>query len=114
MEAKYLLRPETIESLFWLWRKTGKKEYREKGYKIFDAIRKHCKTQTAYSGVKDVTIEKPEFNDSMQSFALAETFKYLYLLFADPKDARIEKILRETVFTTEVTHTPFSQNLVSQ
>ena len=87
-DGKYLLRPETIESLFWLWRKTGDAQYREKGWKIFQAIRKHCRTHTAYSGIKDVTAEKPELNDSMQSFTLAETFKYLYLLFADRNDAR--------------------------
>jgi len=101
LDAKYILRPETIESLFWLWRKTGDPQYREKGWRIFEAIRKHCRTSTAYSGIKDVTLEKPEFNDSMQSFTLAETFKYLYLLFHDKSDARVEEVLRSTVFTTE-------------
>jgi len=100
-DPKYLLRPETIESLFWLWRKTGDAQYREKGWKIFESIRKHCRTGTAYSGIKDVQQEKPELNDSMQSFTLAETFKYLFLLFANKGDGHTEDVLRKTVFTTE-------------
>jgi len=42
-----------------------------------------------------------EFNDSMQSFALAETFKYLFLLFADEADHHLEQIMKHSVFTTE-------------
>ena len=47
---KYLLRPETIESLFYLWRKTHNERYREWGWQILLAIEEHCKTQRAYSG----------------------------------------------------------------
>lgn len=97
----YLLRPETIESLFWLWRKTRDPQYREKGWAIFKAIRQHCRTPTAYSGIKDVRKVPAEFNDSMQSFALAETFKYLFLLFSDEGDHHLEAVLKASVFTTE-------------
>lgn len=37
----------------------------------------------------------------MQSFTLAETFKYLFLLFANKGDGHTEDVLRKTVFTTE-------------
>ena len=72
---------ETIESLFVLYRVTGDPVYQEWGWEIFEAIEMHCKTPTAYSGLTDVTKVPPPHSDSMQSFFLAETLKYLYLLF---------------------------------
>lgn len=36
MSGKYLLRPETIESLFYLWRYTGDTMYRDWGWSIFE------------------------------------------------------------------------------
>ena len=47
------LRPETVESLFYLWRTTHKEEYREWGWAIFEAIQKHCRTpEGAFANVK--------------------------------------------------------------
>ncbi|CAG8473522.1 3719_t:CDS:10, partial [Dentiscutata heterogama] len=63
----YLLRPETIESLFILYRITGDKQYQEKGWMIWQAIEKWCKTPTAYSGLKDVNTEQVEMNNIMES-----------------------------------------------
>ena len=40
-----------------------------------------------------------QLEDRMDSFVLAETFKYLYLLFADPQDLMID--VNSFVFTTE-------------
>jgi hypothetical protein len=51
VSAKYLLRPETIESLFYLWRKTHNEIYRDWGWQILLAIEEHCKTPIAYSGM---------------------------------------------------------------
>ncbi|RHZ74063.1 hypothetical protein Glove_227g74 [Diversispora epigaea] len=82
--TKYLLRPETIESLFILYRITGNKEYQEKGWEIWQSIEKYCKTETAYSGLSDVNKLSESKNDNMESFFLAETLKYLYLLFSPP------------------------------
>lgn len=42
----------------------------------------------------------------MDSFVLAETFKYLYLLFADPADLVLD--LDEFLFTTEAHLLPLS------
>ncbi|CAG8720078.1 6403_t:CDS:10, partial [Cetraspora pellucida] len=63
----YLLRPETVESLFILYRITGDKKYQERGWKIWQAIEKWCKTSTAYSGLKNVNTEKAEMNNIMES-----------------------------------------------
>lgn len=70
-----LLRPETIESLWYLYRLTGDRKYKEWGWKIFEATEQHCKTEAGYTGLKDVTVVPPEHDDQMQSFFLAETLK---------------------------------------
>ena len=95
LDPKYLLRPETIESIYILYQVTKDEMYREQGWHIFTAIQKHCKTPTAYSGLKSV--KTAEQNNSMQSFFLAETLKYLYLLFTDKQPYP----LNEWVLTTE-------------
>ncbi|XP_050372183.1 mannosyl-oligosaccharide 1,2-alpha-mannosidase MNS2-like isoform X3 [Argentina anserina] len=48
-----ILRPETIESLFYLWRLTGNKTYQEWGWNIFQAFENNSRTDTGYSGLKD-------------------------------------------------------------
>jgi len=50
----YQLRPETIESLFILWRTTGHGIWRERGWAIFEAIEKHAKAESGYTGVGHV------------------------------------------------------------
>eukprot|EP01059_Diplonema_ambulator_P031913 TRINITY_DN6014_c0_g1_i1.p1 TRINITY_DN6014_c0_g1~~TRINITY_DN6014_c0_g1_i1.p1 ORF type:complete len:590 (+),score=179.83 TRINITY_DN6014_c0_g1_i1:89-1858(+) len=84
----YGLRPETVESLFYLWRVTRKQKYRDWGWAIYLSIEKHCKVcptceVSGYSEVADVTIAKTEHTGHMDTFFTGETLKYLYLLFAD-------------------------------
>eukprot|EP00026_Physarum_polycephalum_P003609 Phypoly_transcript_03622.p1 GENE.Phypoly_transcript_03622~~Phypoly_transcript_03622.p1 ORF type:complete len:584 (+),score=103.39 Phypoly_transcript_03622:66-1817(+) len=95
--GKYLLRPETIESLFYLWRYTGDKIYRDWGWAIFEGLEKYCKTPSSYSGLQDVQSKTPQQNDSMPSYFFAETLKYLYLLFSDNDVLPLDRY----VFTTE-------------
>lgn len=80
----YLLRPEAIESVFVMYRLTGNEHWREKGWKMFEGVSKHTRTNMAHSSIDDVTSMEPHFQDSMESFWLAETLKYFYLLFSDP------------------------------
>jgi len=95
-DPKYMLRPETVESLFYLYKYTGSEWYRRMAWKIFLNIEQYCKTEAAFSGIRDVTSTQPQHDASMQSFFLAETLKYLYLIFVpDVID------LQKTVFTTE-------------
>eukprot|EP00588_Corethron_pennatum_P001611 CAMPEP_0194286482 /NCGR_PEP_ID=MMETSP0169-20130528/32653_1 /TAXON_ID=218684 /ORGANISM="Corethron pennatum, Strain L29A3" /LENGTH=577 /DNA_ID=CAMNT_0039032943 /DNA_START=313 /DNA_END=2046 /DNA_ORIENTATION=- len=94
----YILRPETVESFFILNQLTGDPIYREWGWEIFQSIEKHCRTEIAYSGLRDVTQAKPTQDHKMESFFLAETLKYLYLLF-DP-DTPVD-VLKKHVFNTE-------------
>lgn len=95
--GKYLLRPETIESLFYLWRYTGNTIYREWGWAIFEALERYCKTPSSYSGLQNVDNASPTQNDSMPSYFFAETLKYLYLLFCDNDVVPLDRF----VFTTE-------------
>jgi len=78
----YKLRPETVESIFVLYRLTGDTKYQEWNWNIFQAIQKHCRTDNGFVGLMD--INHPEQKDDLQqSFFMAETLKYLYLTFTD-------------------------------
>ena len=81
---KYILRPEAIESVFIMYRITGEEYWREKGWKMFTAIQSYTLTEIANSAISDVTSAVPVFADTMESFWLAETLKYFYLLYSDP------------------------------
>ena len=76
--------PEAIESVFIMYRITGDEYWREKGWKMFEAIQKHTLSKFGHSAIADVTNPRSEKLDSMESFWLAETLKYFYLLFSPP------------------------------
>jgi mannosyl-oligosaccharide alpha-1,2-mannosidase len=79
-----LLRPETIESLFYMWRFTKDPKYREWGWKMFLGFEKYTKVPTGgYSGIKNVNQENSAKDDTMQTFWIAESLKYFLLLFSD-------------------------------
>ncbi|KAK9430716.1 glycoside hydrolase [Lipomyces doorenjongii] len=97
-DGRYLLRPEALESIFILYRVTGDKEWQEKGWQMFSAINKYCRTPTAFSAIADVTDNMHNRHmDEMESFWMAETLKYAYLLFADPSLISLD----DYVFNTE-------------
>jgi mannosidase alpha-like ER degradation enhancer 2 len=86
-EAGYQLRPEIMESAYYLWRATHDPRYREMGRVFFDALVKHCRTDDGYTTLKSVITK--EKGDLQHSFFLAETLKYLYLLFSPDRDLGI-------------------------
>ncbi|KAG2689021.1 hypothetical protein I3760_09G120500 [Carya illinoinensis] len=93
-----LLRPETVESLFVLFRITEDPKYREWGWQIFEAFEKYTRVDTGgYSSLDDVTAIPPNRRDKMETFFLGETLKYLYLLFGDTSVIPLDKF----VFNTE-------------
>ncbi|KAI7905161.1 glycoside hydrolase [Cokeromyces recurvatus] len=97
-DAKYDLRPETIESLFYFYRLTGDKIYQDKAWTIFEAIEKYCKTSSGYTRIGNVmNIVDVKPLDFEESYFFAETLKYLYLIFNDPSYIS----LNEYVFNTE-------------
>ncbi|EMG46730.1 Mannosyl-oligosaccharide 1,2-alpha-mannosidase [Candida maltosa Xu316] len=106
MDRHNLQRPETVESLFYLYRLTGDKKYREMGYEIFQNFMKHTKVvndegEVSFSSIYDVTSlngnNTPKFKDNTESFWWAETLKYLYLLFDDTNKIPLDQY----VFNTE-------------
>ncbi|GJJ68178.1 hypothetical protein EMPS_00524 [Entomortierella parvispora] len=92
---EYILRPETIESLWILYRLTGEKKYQDQAWEIFQALERSCKTDIAYSGLKNVN-EPGSFNNNMESFFLAETMKYLYLMFSTPDVISLDDFVLNT------------------
>ncbi|XP_078131411.1 mannosyl-oligosaccharide 1,2-alpha-mannosidase IA [Sander vitreus] len=82
-EKYFILRPEVIETYLYMWRFTHDPKYREWGWEAVQALEQHCKVEGGYSGVRDVYASTPNHDDVQQSFYLAETLKYLYLLFSD-------------------------------
>ncbi|XP_051278267.1 mannosidase, alpha, class 1B, member 1b [Dicentrarchus labrax] len=95
-----LLRPETVESLFYLYRFTKDRKYQDWGYEIFQNFNKYTKVSsggyTSINNVRDPDYPSPR--DKMESFFLGETLKYLYLLFSD--DPNLIS-LDQYVFNTE-------------
>ncbi|KAI1282334.1 glycoside hydrolase family 47 protein [Xylaria sp. FL0933] len=86
-DPRYLLRPEAIESVFIMYRVTGNPIWQDLGWDMFNAIVNSTRTDSGtHASVKDVTLDSPTVpqEDYMESFWLAETLKYFYLLFSPP------------------------------
>ncbi|KIY69270.1 glycoside hydrolase family 47 protein [Cylindrobasidium torrendii FP15055 ss-10] len=97
-DARYMLRPETVESLFIAYRLTGDRKYRNWGWSIFTAIEKHCKVASGgYATIVNVDEVPARLEDKMETFFLSETLKYLFLLFEDGDVFPLDKY----VFNTE-------------
>ena len=102
-----LQRPETVESLFYMYRITRDPVYREWGWEMFQAFRTHSKVFSdtdgavyAYTSLDTVMhnpVTEAKKRDNMESFWLAETLKYFYLLFSDDDFFP----LHDTVINTE-------------
>ncbi|TVY33796.1 Endoplasmic reticulum mannosyl-oligosaccharide 1,2-alpha-mannosidase [Lachnellula occidentalis] len=83
---KYILRPEAIESVWYMYRITGETTWQDKGWNMFESIINSTSTQYGHSAILDVTSRRNETDqlDEMESFWLAETLKYFYLLYSTP------------------------------
>lgn len=97
-DAHYILRPEVVESYFILWRVTHDPKYRKWGWEAVQALEEHCRIEGGgYSGLRNVNDLHSPHDDVQQSFFLAETLKYLYLLFSDDRLIALDR----WVFNTE-------------
>jgi len=56
----YILRPEAIESVFYMYRITGDQYWRDRGWEMFTAVQDHTRTEFGNSAIDDVTKEAPE------------------------------------------------------
>ncbi len=94
LHAGYPLRPEIVESTYYLHHYTKDPRYLKMGEQLFADFVKHCRTEAGYAALKSVITK--EKSDSMQSFLFAETFKYFYLLFAPPQTLRFDDVIFNT------------------
>lgn len=78
----YILRPEILETYFYMWRYTHDPKYRAWAWDFVEALERYCKVEGGYSGLRNV-YQPVVKDDVQQSFFLAEVLKYLYLIFSD-------------------------------
>ena len=93
--AGYPLRPEIVESTYYLYHYTRDEKYLQMGERMWKDFVKYCRTDEGYAALKSVLTK--EKSDSMQSFLFAETFKYFYLLFSPSNTLEFNQV----VFNTE-------------
>ncbi|MCX6281185.1 MAG: glycoside hydrolase family 47 protein [Bacteroidetes bacterium] len=90
----YIVRPEAIETTYYLWHFTKDLQYFEAGKHLFESIEKYCQVDKGYVEIKDVrTMEKL---DALESFFFAETMKYCYLFFAPDEAFNLDKVVLNT------------------
>ena len=94
VSGSYHLRPEIVESTYYLYHYTRDPEYRRMGEKMFGDFVKYCRAEAGYAALADVISEQQV--DEMESFVLAETLKYFYLLFAPPETLQFDKVIFNT------------------
>jgi hypothetical protein len=118
-----LQRPETVESLFYMYRVTGDEMYRQWGWEMFKSFVRHTAVVehdqsiptnadtagaqaakvprpsriTGFTSLSNANTVPPVTRDNMESFWMAETLKYFYLLFSDRDFISLE----DHVFNTE-------------
>jgi mannosidase alpha-like ER degradation enhancer 2 len=95
IEPGYPLRPEIVESAYYLRHYTRDPRYLEMGRTFLEGLLAHCRTETGYTVLKSVVTR--EKGDLMPSYFLAETLKYLYLIFAPDQALDFDQV----VFNTE-------------
>jgi mannosyl-oligosaccharide alpha-1,2-mannosidase len=85
-DTRYNLRPETVESIFVLYRVTGREDLLDIAWELFEKIQNATETSDANAAIADVTTNgEPVHNDSMGSYWMAQTLKYFYLMFSPPE-----------------------------
>ncbi|KAK9856425.1 hypothetical protein WJX84_012362 [Apatococcus fuscideae] len=81
VQRSYPLRPELIESTYLLHSITGDAKYLQAGRTIHETIANKTFQNCGFATVSDLA--SGQLEDSMESFFLPETSKYLYLLNSD-------------------------------
>ena len=89
-------RPEAVESFWVLWYYTRDPRWRDMGWEVFKAFEKHAATGSGWGSLPDVDNPSRRPDDKMESFVLAETMKYLFLLFSNDDPIPLEKYVMNT------------------
>lgn len=102
-------RPEVFESLFYMWRARRDERYRQLAWEFFTAIATFQKVESGgFGGSRGVTRDHPDVADQQDSFFIAESLKYLFLIFSD--DSVLD--LKRWVINTEAHPLPIFANSV--
>jgi mannosyl-oligosaccharide alpha-1,2-mannosidase len=100
---EYILRPEAVEGWWYMMELSESAapgrgdKYRDWGWRTFLNFERHLRVAHGYASIQDVTSQRPRTLDRMESFFLAETLKYLYLLQDQKRQIRLDT----HVFNTE-------------
>jgi mannosidase alpha-like ER degradation enhancer 2 len=97
MEAvspRFFLNPEIIESAYYLYQYTRDERYVRMGKIFYDSLKTYCRTESGYAELKSVLTK--EKSDRMESYFMAETLKYLYLLFAPRETLDFQSVIFNT------------------
>lgn len=100
LDRHNIQRPETVESLMFMYHLSNDTAYREWGEEILSSFARNSVVNfndksPVYTSLDDCIKNPTSKRDNLESFWLAETLKYLYLLFQDDVD------LTSVVFNTE-------------
>ncbi|KAK6138720.1 hypothetical protein DH2020_027539 [Rehmannia glutinosa] len=100
-QKSYPLRPELIESTYWLYKATRNPRFLDAGRDMLASLQHAARCTCGYCHISDVEFHQQE--DHMESFFLAETVKYLWLLFdlAAGPDNLVENGPYKYIFSTE-------------
>lgn len=103
VDPSFTWNPSYFQSLFYAWRVTGEKRYREWAWDAFRALQRECKTQYGYAGLKDVMdaavkgepTKKGEaarkWTDEVSGGDVLQCFRWLWLIFSDTEIGSLDK-----------------------
>lgn len=98
-DSHNLQRPETVESLLYMWRITGDNVYREWGWEMFQSFVEHTAVPEngGFSSIGDVTKIPPPTRDNMESFWLVrDEYRLPPHLHSSPCSSRLDRLLTWT------------------
>jgi mannosidase alpha-like ER degradation enhancer 2 len=93
-DPRYALRPEIVESTYYLYHLTADARYRSMGQTLFENFVRYCRTENGYAALASVVTKQQK--DSMESFVFAETFKYFFLLFSRAQTLDFDHVVLNT------------------
>lgn len=91
LDSRYLLRPEAIESVFVLYRMTGETDLLDSAWRMFTNIERNTRTEYGNAMISDVKVDRSAKENKMESFWMAETLKYFYLIFSEPNVVSLDE-----------------------
>ena len=93
-----LLRPEAVEAIYYMWRFTKDRRSTDRGGGGSSSPSRSTARwrPEGYAGLKNVNSAGGAKDDTMQTFWLAETLKYLLLLFSDDDALDLDKFTINT------------------